>query len=210
MSAQTLLSMTEAANMVGLTRPTFYRKAKYLGLSTVTDQGKRKVDVSELIRVFGSDVKIRQKNDNSTDRASNEKLSKLSKSTSNSSNSEQTASEDFDNQIRIIKLEAELDIEKALRIEAKEQVEYLKEQIQVEKEEKRNMGLQITDQRERADRVGTWEKSIKAMESRIANQEQESKERNQREQKLSKQNQVLRKALQEEKSKGLFGKLFGG
>ena len=48
MVTTTLLSMTEAAEMVGLTRPTFYRKIKELSVSTVTEDGKRKVDVSEL------------------------------------------------------------------------------------------------------------------------------------------------------------------
>ena len=81
MSEKTLLSMAEAAEMVGLTRPTFYRKVEELDISVIEESGKKQVDVSELIRVFGSDFKL----NNKAESKSSENLSadkKTSKETS--------------------------------------------------------------------------------------------------------------------------------
>ena len=50
--------------------------------------------------------------------------------------------------------------------------------------------------------AGEWEKSFKALEERLANQEKAEKE-------FERQNKRLKKALQEERKKGFFQKLFG-
>lgn len=50
----TLLSITEAANAVGVVRGTIYHKLKTGELSATSNrQGERRIDISELIRVFG-------------------------------------------------------------------------------------------------------------------------------------------------------------
>lgn len=165
MSEETLLKMSDAAEMVGMTRPTFYRKVKELNLSTVTDSsGKQKIEASELIRVFGTDVKIRKDKEITPNKEKEKDVSILSMDTKNSVHG-------MDDIIKMIKLEAELEKEKALREQAEEHAEYLKTQIEIEKEEKNKMNFLLTDQREKTFQVSDWQKSLKALEDRIANQE---------------------------------------
>ena len=198
--------MSEAAEMVSLTRPTFYRKVKELGVSIVEDNGKKRVDVSELLRVFGTDVKIHtdEKND----------MSKTSKDASMDKKKQNNIDDDI--RIKLAVLESELERERSLREEIKNEVDYFKEQIALEKEEKNKITLLIEDLRPKEGRGDTWEKSIRALEQRIANQEKSAKEREEREQKLLDENRRIKqayskqkKALEEEKNKGFFKKLFG-
>ena len=206
MTEKTLLSMSEAAEMVSLTRPTFYRKVKELGVSIVEDSGKKRVDVSELLRVFGTDVKIHKEEKND--------VSKTSKDAS-TDNKKQNSNDD-DIRIKLAVLESELERERSLREEIKNEVDYFKEQIALEKEEKKKITLLIEDLRPKEGRGDTWGKSIRVLEQRIANQEKSAKEREEREQKLLDENRRIKqayskqkKALEEEKNKGFFKKLFG-
>ena len=196
MSEKTLLSMAEAAEMVGLTRPTFYRKVEELDISVVEESGKKQVDVSELIRVFGSDFKLNNKAE-----------SKASENVSVDKSMSKAPSEDI--QVRLAILENELENEKSLREEAKQEVEYFKEQVRLEKEEKQKITYLLEDHRSRDEKEGAWENSFKALENRIANQEKSAKEREEREQKILRQNRALRNALKEEQSKSIWKKLFG-
>ncbi len=206
MSEKTLLSMSEAAEMVGLTRPTFYRKVEELGISIAEDNGKKRVDVSELIRVFGTDVKIHK-----------ERKEEVSKTSNNASTDKKSRTEDDEDiRVKLAVLESELERERKLREEIKDEVEYFKEQVALEKEEKKKITLLIEDLRPKEGRGEAWEKSIRALEQRIANQEKAAKEREEREQKLLDENRRIKqayskqkKALEEEKSKSFFQKLFG-
>lgn len=206
MSEKTLLSMSEAAEMVGLTRPTFYRKVEELGISIVEDNGKKRVDVSELIRVFGTDVKINK-----------ERKEEVSKTSNNASTDKKSRTEDDEDiRVKLAVLESELERERKLREEIKDEVEYFKEQVALEKEEKKKITLLIEDLRPKEGRGEAWEKSMKALEQRIANQEKAAKEREEREQKLLDENRRIKqayskqkKALEEEKGKSFFQKLFG-
>lgn len=200
MSEKTLLSMSEAAQMVGLTRPTFYRKVDELGISINEDGGKKRVDVSELIRVFGNDFKM------------NNEPSNPSKNVS----MDNTANINADLDTRLAILEAELKMERELRDEIKDEVAYFKEQVALEKEEKKKITLLLEDHRVKESRGEAWEKSIRALEQRIANQEKAAKEREEKEQKLLDENRRIRqayskqkKAFEEEKSKSMWQKLFG-
>ena len=198
MNSKTLLSMSEAAEMVGLTRPTFYRKVGELGISVTEDNGKKKVDASELIRVFGSDVKVKREGASTAPKMSVDKKSAALNTDG-----------DADTKIRLAVLEVELEREKKLREETKEQVEYFKEQIALEKEEKNKITLLLEDHNKKNDRSQDWEKSMKAIEARIANQEVKSKEEQERAQKILRQNQALKKALDAERNKSVWQKLFG-
>ena len=196
MTANTVLSMSEAAEMVGLTRPTFYRKVEELGVSTIDRDGKKKVEVSELIRVFGSDVKM--------NRDSVSKVSEDKKTV------KVTASNDTkDLEVRLARLEAELEAERKLREEAKENIEYFKEQVALEKAEKNKITLLLEDHNKKNDSSKDLNKAISALESRIANQETKAEEEKERAQKILRQNQALKKQLEEEKNKSFWAKLFG-
>ncbi len=90
-----------------------------------------------------------------------------------------------------------------------EQIDYLRTKLDDANIETRKLTALITDQNKKESGVGDWEKSIKALEARLANQEKAEKEREEREEKILRQNKILRKALKEEQSRGLFKKLFG-
>lgn len=202
MSDKTLLSMSEAAQMVGMTRPTFYRKVDELGISVNEDGNKKRVDVSELIRVFGHDFKL------------NQDVSKPSESLSTDKKPSTASNSDINTKLAI--LESELQRERELREELKDEIVYFKEQVMLEKEEKKKITLLLEDHRQKQNRDGAWEKSIKALEQRIANQEKAAKDRAEVEQKILDENRRLkkaysnqRKALESEKSKSLWQKLFG-
>jgi len=208
MRTQTLLNMTEAAEMVGMKRPTFYRKVKEKGDSTTIDGGKQKVDVSELIRVFGSDLKLNNKQNGTSERRNTE--SKPSKTVSTDGQQNNQAGNTHEKEIEIVKLSAELDKEKELKRQADEQVEYLKSQLEDEKSERRKAHALLTDKsKEKDSGAGEWEKSLKALENRLANQEKVSKETAEKEQKIIRQNRALKRALDEERNKSFFKKLFG-
>lgn len=200
MSEKTLLSMSEAAQMVGLTRPTFYRKVDELGISINEDGGKKRVDVSELIRVFGNDFKMNSEPSN----------------TSKNMSMDNATNNNVDLDTRVAILEAELKMERELRDEIKDEVAYFKEQVALEKEEKKKITLLLEDHRVKESRGEAWEKSIRALEQRIANQEKAAKEREEKEQKLLDENRRIKqayskqkKAFEEEKSKSMWQKLFG-
>ncbi len=207
MSEQTLLSMSEAAQMVGLTRPTFYRKVDELGISINEEGGKKRVDVSELIRVFGNDFKFTNDSSKSSKSMSADKPTRTAT---------ETATDSTSINARVAVLEAELKMERELREEIKDEVLYFKEQIALEKEEKKKITLLLEDHREKEGRGETWEKSIKALEQRLANQEKLVKERVEKEQKLLDENKRIRKAysrqkraLETEQQKSFWQKLFG-
>jgi len=196
MSTETLLSMSEAAEMVGLTRPTFYRKVEELGISTTDKDGKKKVEVSELIRVFGSEVKMNRED--------------VSKKSADAVQTKLPVSNDTkDLEIHIARLEADLEAEKKLRHEAKESIEYFKGQVALEKEEKNKITLLLEDHNKKQDDAQDLSKAMAALESRIANQETKAKEEQERAQKILRQNQALKKALEDEKTKSFWQKLFG-
>ena len=78
------------------------------------------------------------------------------------------------------------------------------------------MTLLLENKSKDTEGTSDWQKSVKALESRIANQEKAEKERQEREQKLLDENKRIKQAysrqkkeLEAEKSKGLFKKLFG-
>ena len=147
------LSISEAAKMAGVTRATFYRHVEEKGISLEdTDTKRPKVDVSELIRIYGSNlktlaqVKKDTKNDNTVD---NTQL--------NSSNSLET--EAIILRERVKSLETLNAMEKR-RLE--EQIELLKEALDSEKEERRKATAILTDQRSEKDRAEERERMHQA------------------------------------------------
>ena len=168
MATSNLVTMAKAAELVSMKRPTFYRKVKELNVSTVLDDvtKKKMVDVSELMRVFGDDFKLNQNEQQTASKVSTDK-----KKTVHAVDSGQS------NEIEIIKLKSELEKEKTLRQSSEETVDYLKQQIELEKDEKKKLNLLLTDQRDKIGQSDIWTDTLKKLEERIANQEKESKEK---------------------------------
>lgn len=187
--------MTEAAEMVGLKRPTFYRKIDELGISTIKENGRQRVDVSELIRVFGSDVKLKS-SEKPVDVKGRGGLSKVSKSISNDTQSGLASSENIDSRILIVQLEGELDKERELKKQIEEQIDFLKQQLEDEKSERKKAHALLTDQRQKTEQV--------LSQGQTKNSDTDKKIRI-----LRQQNQKIMKELLAQKNKSIWKKLFG-
>lgn len=193
MATSNLVTMAKAAELVSMKRPTFYRKVKELNVSTVIDDitKKKMVDVSELMRVFGDDFKLNQNEQQPASKASTDKKKTV-----------QAVDSGQNNEIEIIKLKAELEKEKALRQSSEETVDYLKQQIELEKDEKKKLNLLLTDQRDKPGQSDAWTETLKKLEARIANQEKAAEEKARLEaEALAKQKELEEALEQEEKEK---------
>jgi hypothetical protein len=190
------VSITNAADMIGITRATLYKHIEEKGISIIKEGNAHpKIDVSELIRVYGDNLKMPGE-------------TKQKKGADNTTK-QKTIQNDGDS-IETALLEQKLEhVEELKRLEVRrleDQIQLLEKMLDAEKEEKSKINLLLTDQREKTDRVGEWEQSMKALESRVANQEDEHKKERD---KILRHAQALQKALDAEKNKSLFQQLFG-
>ena len=151
------VSITKAAKMVGVQRSTFYRHVKEKGISLEdTDTKRPKDDVSELVRVYGDQLKTieqveqkkqHKKNDNET--------------LSNTSLEEKIEFETLKERVKY--LETLHDTEKK-RLE--EQIELLKDMLESEKQERQKATALLTDQRsEKAKEAARLESLEKVVEN---------------------------------------------
>ena len=89
-------------------------------------------------------------------------------------------------------------------------METLKDALSKAQDGYNNVTRLLEDQsKDKESGAGEWEKSMRAVEARISNQEKESKETKEKAQKILRQNQSLKRALEAEKNKSVWKKLFG-
>ncbi len=192
------ISPTEAVKIYNVSKPTLYEDMKNGRLSfQKNERKKRRINVSELDRIYDKRAN-KQEEENGKERNEETEFngSKNSKST--------------DIEIRYLK---ELNKQQKEQLEA--QIQSLQGALDKAQEGQNRLTLLLEDKTASKSRAGEWEKPIKAMEARLANQETASKEIKEREEKILRQNKALkntlqeeRKALKEERSKGFFKKLF--
>lgn len=217
------VSISKASEMAGVTRATFYRHIDKKGISVVKDdEGNPKVDVSELIRVYGHKIKT------------------VSEDTSNNtgvSTSEHTVKQDNNSAVGVnVSAELELLKEKIKHLEENKAVHEKERQREREQFEERVVQLQKTLDKAQENqnkttallehytqtdnKGGDWKNSIKALEDKIANQEKEAKKKAEAETKekediqkeLEEKEKLLKKqeeALELEKSKSFIHRLLG-
>lgn len=161
MTNKTKVSLAKAAQMVGVARSTFYRHIEEKGISIEDKDTKRpKVDISELVRVYGGDVKtfeeLQAKKQNT--KASDKTVSDI------------TIEEKIELQTlreRVKHLEQLHSTEKN-RLE--EQIEMLREMLDSERAERQKATALISDQRsekdKQADQLSRLEKEINDLKSR--------------------------------------------
>ena len=197
------VSITQAAEMVGVTRATLYKHIDEKNISVIKEGNAHpKIDVSELIRVYGDNLNM----PNATKQKESSGDTNKQKTIQNHGGL-QTDSYDaalLRQEVKHLKELKEIEVK---RLE--DQVAMLEKHLAEEKEEKNKINLLLTDQREKSDKSDYLDKSMKALEERIANQETAAKEEQERAQKILRQNQALKKALEEEKNKSFWQKLFG-
>jgi hypothetical protein len=102
------------------------------------------------------------------------------------------------------------------REQVQDERDFLRKRLEEAQEGQKRITLLLEDHSNKQTGGGAWEKSIHALEQRIANQEKAAKERQEIEQKLLDENRRIKqaytkqkKALEEEKSKSVWQKLFG-
>ncbi len=203
MSNQTQLSISAAATALGIERSTLYRHIKDKPISVIKNNGAHpKIEASELIRIYGDQFKIDALNGSKRNKNATKTNSDDTKNNTNTT----ISAENFPASEKIAVLEKE-------RVREREQyesrIDHLENALLKAQDGQMAVTRILEDQSTKDSGAGEWEKSFKALENRIANQEAKEKGHQEREEKLLKQARHFKKALQEEKNKGFFQKLFG-
>lgn len=185
-------SISEAARIVGVTRKTFYKHIDKKSITVEKDENDNPViDASELMRVYGDQCNF-DKDKQTKDTGQGKQRS----SDVPSVNSPDVAL--LSKEVELLKRE----------IEAR-QDEVERWQSAFDKAQSTADKITALLEDKSSGRAGEWQKSLKALESRIANQEKAAREDKEARQKILRQNQALKKALTEEKNKPLWKRLFG-
>lgn len=203
-------TVNQAAKIVGATRQTIYRHIESKPISVEKDDnGNQLIDASELMRVYGNKIDFNAINDDDTDDVTVKNNKDVTESYSNSVT-------DIEEKMHLVKLEAEINTLKEIMRRTEEENNYIKKLLDEEKSDRKKANNLLEDMRQKESRGEAWEKSIRALEQRIANQEKAAKEREEKEQKLLDENRRIKqayskqkKAFEEEKSKSIWQKLFG-
>jgi len=220
------VSITQAHKMTGVARSTIYKDMEEGKLSfTENGRGKKTIMVSELQRVYGTiDQSALDKKPKSAE------PEETSENVASVSERSETTKGDKSDQIavlqeRILALKATVDDKDTFIEDLKserqktremyeEQLEGLKKSLDKAQDGYNNITKLLEDKTNEG--TGDWHKTMKALESRIANQEKAEKDRQEREQKLLDENKRIKQAysrqkkeLEAEKNKGFFKKLFG-
>jgi hypothetical protein len=204
MALQTQVNISQAAEMVGVTRATFYRHIERKGISvTKDDDGNPLVDVAELTRVYGHRVKPLD-NETGKDNTPNTPLNTKVKDGSSS-----TDTKALEEKIKFLEelRQSDKDSNQRQIKQLESQLEYMQDSLTKAQDNQSKLTLML--EHKESEGAGDWKKAMKAVEARVANQEKENKEEKERAQKILRQNQALKKALEAEKNKSLWQRLFG-
>ncbi len=184
------VSVTKAAELSGVSRTTLYNDMES-GKLSFTPKGKngRVINVAELERVYGS-LKL-------------EDAEKVSRSVNSEQNNFTVPESQL---IELVKLREKMSGMENLSDQQQEEIENLRKSLDKAQDSQQRL---LEDKREDKEKTDSWQKSFQSLEQRIANQEKQAKEKEERATKLLNQNRALKKALDAEKNKGLFKRLFG-
>jgi len=197
-------TVNEAAKIVGTTRQTIYRHIDSKPLSVEKDEhGNQLIEASELLRVYGDNINFDAIN-SEVDKS--QPVTKLQDVTTKDSTNGITAEKLNSANEKITMLEAQLRREREVM---EGQIENLQDSLKRSQDGQNSITKILEDHRSKESGAGEWEKSFKALESRIANQEAKEKEHQAREEKLLKRTRQYKAALDAERNKGFFKKLFG-
>lgn len=200
-------TVIQAAKITGKSRQTIYRHIESKPISvTQDDDGNQLIDASELIRVYGDSLNFDALNEKAEE---NETITKQP----NVTPVEQVVTPSNDTQIEVVELNAKVEALKS-QLQAKEdENDFIKKLLEEEKAERKAANNLLEDHRGRESK---WDQQFRAIEQRLANQEKQAKEREEKEEKLLNENKRVKQAyvkkkkeLEAEQSKGFFQKLFG-
>lgn len=181
-------SISEAARIVGITRKTFYKHIDKKGISMEQDDnGNPLVDASELIRIYGDRCTF------DTEEQQPRPHKELGAAKSASDNTPKADA-------------VELAVLKERLSNVEQQRDQLEKLYEQEREERKAGTRLLADQRSKQD---NWERSFSELKAQIAAQENYGKKelesfKEETERKL----RLYRRALQAERNKGLWERLF--
>lgn len=206
------VSISKASQMTGVARSTIYKDIDDGTLSVeINARGKKEINISELQRVYGSvktDDKSEQNNNVSDDVASvSERPPVVGGGGQLAVMQERLESQRLQMKSFEEKIEMMNDERRREREQYKDQLDSLQKALDNAQEGQNKLTLML--EHKEGEEGDKWEKSMKAIEARVANQEDKVKEEQARAQKILRQNQALKKALEAEKSKTIWQKLFG-
>lgn len=189
------VSVTRAAELAGVSRTTLYKDMEAGHLSYKSgDKQKRTINIAELERVYGN-LNLEEQKEVSTSDKSEQKVSNDTGLVELAVLRERTKNLEDSSQKRIQDLESQID--------------HLRETLDKAQEGQNKALLLLEDKSSSNNKSDEWQKAIKALENRIANQEKTAEEEKERARKVLRQNIALKKALEEEKNKSIWQKLFG-
>ncbi len=196
------VTVREAALLTGKSRETINSATKDGTLSyTLNNKNHKVIDVAELSRVYEITKTLEEVEQES--------------GVNHSQPPSETDSQEWRSRYLEMKTRADSAIEKAELLEKhhqqqrkiyEDQVQNLQDSLKLAQEGHNKATLLLEN---KSDDGNQWQMALKAIEERVANQENKAKEEQERAQKILRQNQALKKALEEEKNKSFWQKLFG-
>ena len=185
------VNIKKAAKLVGVSRSTLYNHIEQKGISVEPDlNGKPMIDTSELLRVYGDQVKIPDMSDElESDTKKHEKPRKLDNADSTELKYQV---ENLREKLNTLEIERERE-----RKQATETIELLRTQVERADSERQKLTAVLTDQR--SDREKVLEK-----EQRQSKQFEEMQKTI--EDLKNRQDSIL---AEKDRKKGFFGKIFG-
>ena len=207
------VTISQAAKMAGVSRATIYNDIESGTLSVENGPKDRKmVNVSELERVYKTLKNPEPEEDSNTEQSSQNRNIDKRNTDQVAVLQERLEAQRKQTQLLENMLTREQEERKREREATKEFQEYFKSQIENQAESIKNFTRLLEDQRNQEGNGagGKWEKSLKAMEERITNQEAQARKEIE-EIKKNSQRQVMqyKTALEVEKNKPLWKRLFG-
>lgn len=201
------VSISQAAKMAGVTRATFYRHIDKKGISvSKDDEGNPKVNVSELIRVYGDKIQHVKQSDTGRNTSNDAGLNTPKQVEGNTPVSAVQPLELLEEQNAFLKQELE---------KANQYHEELREDLNDQKEQNKRITLLLENHSKEKGASDDWRQSIKELEKRIVNQEQEVKANKAQAErylkaalKFKKERNDAEEKYEVEKSKSVWQKLF--
>ena len=206
------VSISKASQLTGAARSTIYKDIDEGTLSVeVNARGKKEINIAELERVYGL-AKADAVAEKQVSKNVATVVDRIEAPVSGGGGQIAVLQERLESQrLQIKGFEEKIDMingeRKRERDQYKDQLDSLQKALDNAQDGQNKLTLMLEHKEgEGADR---WQESIKAIESRIANQEAKAKADEERTQKVLRQNQMLKKALDEERKKSFWQKLFG-
>ena len=207
------ITIQEAEFLTGMTRQAINYATKNGSLSyTLNEKNVKVVDISELQRAGYTFTKTIEeleafKNNNKTSKGGKPRKKDDVKEASKPEFDIQLLTQELNSTKTL--LENSEKERKRERDSLEQQNETLTSSLKKAQETAHNVTLLLENNVTNKDNGNDWQKSMKAVESRISNQEKKSKEEKELTNKILRQNQALKKALDAEKNKSIWQKLFG-